>query len=459
MIDTPAAAPGPGGALDVMALTSSPERFFARRLEERGDPFRVRFPGLGDVLVTGHPDGARDIFGAPADAFVPTENNPVEPLLGAGSLILLGGDRHRRERKIMMPPFHGDRMRAYGRIIQSRTLEEIARWPAAGDARLDVQAMTRAITLDVILRAIFGVRDEATRARFHETIVAMLDGYTTPLVALPALRRGFGGIGPWARFAKARDAFRALLHAEIAARRAEAQHESRASEREDVLSLLVAARYEDGEALSDEHLSDELCTLLVAGHETSATALAWALFYLGRDATLTGELRAEIAGAGAAPSPDALAELPLLGAVCNEALRLHPVVPIAIRRAARDVTVRGVAVPEGASVAVALTLLHHHASVWSEPSRFWPQRFLTRKYTPFEMAPFGGGARRCVGAAFATYEMKVILGTLIAHARLEGADTPPPKPVVKNITMAPSKPIYLHAVANPLVASHPTMGD
>jgi cytochrome P450 len=429
---------GLGSWLDAIALTAGPERFFAKRAGKRGDPFRVRFPGAGEVLVTGHPDGARDVFSAPTEAFVPAGPNPVEPLLGAGSLILLGGEGHRRERKLLTPPFHGDRLRAYGRIIQERTQEEAATF--APGARVDIQCATRAITLDVIVRAVFGVREPAARARFHDAIVAMLEGYTMPLVAFPAARRGLFGQGPWPRFLAARERFRELLREEVAQRRREEN-----TERDDVLTLLLSARYDDGSALGDDELLDELSTLLVAGHETTATALAWALHFLHRDSDLLEAVRAELAAGSDAP--EALVERPLLGAVCQEALRLHPVVPIVLRRVVAPLTVRGVALEPGDAVAVAVTLLHTNPEIWRAPDRFMPDRFLTRRYSPFEYAPFGGGARRCIGAAFALYEMKVVLGTLLRLRRFGLASGPTPNRVVRNITMGPSEPLRLEARA------------
>ena len=429
---------GLGSWLDAVALTAGPERFFAKRAEKEGDPFRVRFPGVGDVLVTGHPEGARDVFSAPPEAFVPAGPNPVEPLLGAGSLILLGGDGHRRERKLLTPPFHGDRLRAYGRIIEERTREEVTAF-APGE-RIDVQRATRAITLDVIVRAVFGVHEPAARARFHDAIVAMLDGYTMPLVAFPAARRAVFGKGPWPRFLAARERFRGLLREEVERRRRE-----ETSDRDDVLSLLLSARYDDGSALGDDELLDELSTLLVAGHETTATALAWALHFLHRDGDLLAALRTELAaGPG---TPEAFLEQPLLGAVCQEALRLHPVVPIVLRRVVAPLTVRGVALRAGDAVAVAVTLLHANPGIWLTPDRFVPDRFVTRRYSPFEYAPFGGGARRCIGAAFALYEMKVVLGTFLRHRRFGLSSGPTPNRVVRNITMGPNVPLHLEACA------------
>jgi cytochrome P450 len=426
--------------LEALALARDPEGFLEACRSQRGDPFVVRLPGVGEVFVTGDPEGAREIFSAAPETFEPLRDNPVEPLLGKHSLILLQGDRHRRERKLMSPPFHGDRMRAYATLFRDLTLAEIARWVPGEPVML--QAVARRITLEVIIRAVFGVQDAARMERFRETIVRLLDAYTAPLVVLPALRRGFGGAGPWARFTRARDAFVAMLHAEIAERRGEG-----AGAREDVLSLLLEARYDDGTALSPAELVDELSTLLVAGHETTATALVWALAYVHRDARVLASVTDEARALGAAIDPTRAAELPYVGAVCSEALRVHPVVPIAIRRVVQPFRLRGADVPAGGTVAVATTLLHTHPELWPEPSRFRPERFLERKFSPFEYAPFGGGARRCLGAAFATYEMKIVLATIFARARL-AAETHAPlaRPVLHNITMGPSSALALKYV-------------
>jgi len=433
-----AVAPRPGRALDALGLARDPTRFLARRQAAAGDPFTVRLPGVGDVVVTGEPDGARDVFSAPPACYAPVRSNPVEPLLGPGSLILLGGDRHRRERKLMTPPFHGDRMRAYGEIIRDAALEELARWRPGDDVVAGDAA--QAIALQVILRAVFGVQDPARRERLRRATVALLDSYTTGLVLVPALRRSFAGLGPWARFRRRRDAFDALLREEIAGARAAG------GDRTDVLGLLLGLRYDDGAAMTDDQVLDELRTLLVAGHETAATAMVWALCYLHREPRQLEAVRAELAALGPAPSPEALAGAPYLGAVGAEAMRLHPVVPIALRRVEREVTVRGVRVAPGGHVAVAITLLHATPAVWPDADQFRPERFLERSYTPFEYAPFGGGHRRCLGAAFAGYELKIALGTILARTDLALADRRPPRPVLRNITMAPDRAVRLRVV-------------
>ncbi len=418
------------GVVAAMAMAMDPEGFFEGCLVRRGDPFVVEMPGLGEVLVSGHPEAARDIFSAPPDTFEPVRPNPVEPLLGRQSLLLLSGERHRRERKLMTPPFHGERMRAYGTIIRERALAEAEAWKR-GESIVLGEAMRR-ITLDVILRAVLGIEGEPRSDRFRKAVGAMLDAYTPPLLVLPAIRRSLGPYGPWARFARARDAVRDLFADEIRTRR-----QRGTTGREDILSLLMDARYDDGGALSEEELVDELRTLIVGGHDTTTTALVWAFFHLHRSAGALASLRAELAPLGRDPAADALEKLPYLGAVCNEALRLHPVVPIVPRRAVKPLTFRGHAIAPGQNVSIATTLLHTNPATWDQPHRFSPERFLAKKYTPFEYAPFGGGVRRCIGAAFGAYQMRVVLGTILARVRFDPHEGRVPSRVLMNITMAP----------------------
>jgi cytochrome P450 len=420
-------------------MAIDPEGFFRGCLERRGDPFVVRMPGVGEVLVSGHPEAARDIFSAPPDTFEPLRSNPVEPLLGRHSLLLLSGERHRRERKLMTPPFHGERMRAYGAIIRERTLAEAATW-RSGDW-VSLGKSMRRITLDVILRAVLGIEGEARSDRFRKAVGEMLDAYTPPLLVLPAVRRPFP-LGPWNRFVRARDAVCALFGDEIRERRRRGT-----AGLEDILSLLMDARYEDGGALSETELVDELRTLIVGGHDTTTTGLVWALLHLHRNPAALQALRAELAPLGPDPSADVLEKLPYLGAVCNEALRLHPVVPIVPRRALRPLAFRGHAVAPGQNIAVATTLLHTHPDVWPDAHRFSPERFLAKKYTPFEYAPFGGGVRRCIGAAFGAYQMRIVVGTLLARVRFEPHEGRVPARVLMNITMAPRGPVRLRVGA------------
>jgi cytochrome P450 len=425
-----------------LAMALNLERYLEGCQARRGDPFIVELPSLGKIVVTGHPEGARAIFSAPMDVFEPVLPNPVEPLLGEHSLLLLAGEKHRRERRLMTPSFHGERMRAYGNIIRETAMAELATWRPAG--RVNLQEAMRRITLSVILRAVLGIEGKEKSERFTAAISTMLSAYTPALLVLPFLRRRLGGLGPWERLVQARDAVCSLFRQEIAARR-----RAGTQGREDILSLLMDARYDDGSALSEDDLVDELRTLIVGGHDTTTTALAWTLFHLHRSPSALATLRTELSALGDCSAPEQLAEQPYLGAACNEALRLHPIVPVIPRRCVRPFSVRGVDLSPGQNVAVATTLLHTHRETWREPARFAPERFLERQYGPFEYAPFGGGARRCIGAAFGGYQMRIVVGTILTSLRLEARPARTPARALKNITMAPRAPISMRVVENP----------
>lgn len=416
-----------------MELAIDPEGFFARNARSLGETYRIALPGVGEVLVSESPEAARELFAAPPETFTPLDVNPVEPLLGEHSLLLLHGDHHRRERKLMMPCFGGERMRAYGEIMCQAARDEAARW-RSGD-RVELGEAMRNVTLGVILGAVLGVEEDADRPVFERAVATMLDAYVPPLLVMPQLRRPLLGFGPWATFERARARVCDLFRALIERRRSEPQ--SRMAARTDILSLLMQARYDDGATLSTEELVDEMRTLLVAGHDTTATALVWAFHYAHRSPEILARLRAEIDPAHA---PADLERAPLLGAVCNEALRLHPVVPILPRKIVRPFEFRGQQLAEGDRVALCISRLHRRPEVFEEPDRFDPDRFLRRKYGPFEFAPFGGGARRCVGASFGTYQMRMVLGTLVHGADLHALPPdrlPEPTRRLGGITMGP----------------------
>lgn len=421
-----------------LAASLNPERYFVWRRARDGDTFLVRFPGFTPVLFTSNAAGARDIFRAPVATLEPPQPNPIGPLVGDASMILISGERHRRDRALMMPPFHGERMRAYGRLIQESALQEVATWQA-GD-RVDGRAATRAITLRVILEAVFGLDSHTRRDAYTRTVADFLGSYSGPLMLAPALRRSIVGLGPWARFVRLRDEFDALLAEDVAHRRAEKR-----TDRTDILSMLLSTTYEDGSSIDDADLREQLRSLLVAGHETTATSVTWALFHLLREPAVLARVLDEVRSAGPDPSPEALAKLPYLDAVCHETLRLHPAVPIVLRTLTEPLIVDGVRAPAGGIVGIVLPLLHSHHDVWTDAARFDPERFLGRRYTPLEYAPFGGGHRRCVGFALAEFEMRIVVATVLSRVRLALPDRalrrPPPVSVPHNIATSPRRGI------------------
>lgn len=427
------------GALNVATVASDPEGFLRRQKDLFGDPVVVRVPGSGRMVISGKPEAARELFSGPLDLFAVARPNMVEPLLGPGSLIMIDGEAHRRERRLLAPAFHGERIRGYGETMRAATVAQVAGWQAG--QTVDLLEFGQQVTLRVIVRAIFGVADETRGARFAAATAKLLHGYSAKLV-MPAYRNTVGRLGAVSRLRARLAEFDALLTTEIEQRRA-----SGVEGREDILSLLLSARYEDGSGLSDGELLDELRTMVVAGHETTATTLAWALYHLHREPDLAARLAGELAPLGDHPDPADLAAQPYLGAVCQEALRLHPVVPIVARQLVGPWRYQGVDLVAGDTAAVAPSLLHRNPEVWPEPFVFRPDRFVERKPKPTEYVPFGGGNRRCIGATFGEYEMRVVLGSVIAAARFsmpaDDRARAVPRARPTNITLGPNRALAL----------------
>jgi cytochrome P450 len=399
---------------------------------EYGDP--VLFPGNPAVVFTGDPVGIKAIYSADPDTFEPL-NQDLGVFVGARSLILLGGVEHRRARKLMMPPFHGARMRAYGEQIVRLTEQRTAAWrPGQRVSMLDT---LQHVSLDVILQAVFGVTAPERMASLSRLLLEITNGIS-PLIALvPSLRREFGGVGPYASFMRRRERLHEQLDALIAERRA-------AGPREDVLSLLLAARDEDGQPMPDDEVRDQLVLLVLAGHETTAIAIAWSLYALHRpeNAAALERLRAELTGADS--GPEGLEKLPYLDATCQETLRRYPLAPApAPRKLLRPFELMGYTLPAGMGVSAAIGLAHFREEVYPEPMRFRPERFMERQFSPFEFLPYGGGSRRCLGAAMASYEMKLVLGTLLRRFRLRLDSLRPDTGAVRAANAGPARGVEM----------------
>jgi cytochrome P450 len=389
-----------------------------------GDAFTLRFPGAGENVFVSDPATIKEIFARDrrGNGMPSSRDLLLKPVMGPRSVLLLEGDEHLRIRKLMLPPFHGERMRAYTDAIEAATERELAGWRVGEE--LTLHASMQAITLEVILSAVFGVTEGERRDELRRRLVAILEAGQSgkaQVVGLALLKLGAGG--PYRAFERRLTQADGILLAEIADRREDPDLERR----EDILSMLVAARFDDGTGMSDAEIRDQLMTLLLAGHETTATSLAWTFDLLFRDAERFGRLREEVAAG----------EEDYLGAVCNEALRVRPVIPAVGRRLAEPLRVRGHEVPAGTFVNACIYLAHTRGDVYDEPYAFRPERFLGSSPETYSWIPFGGGTRRCIGAAFAGLEMRTVLRTIITLARLEPA-TDAPEPVARrNITLSP----------------------
>lgn len=396
--------------------------FFDRCRAEYGATFSLRLPTLPPVVVFSDEACVREVLGLrPEDVSVGDALRWMEPFVGRSSLLLMDGERHLRERKLLMPPFHASRMRAYGATIRELARRAMAEWPV--DRPFAIEPAARAITLDIILRTVFGVGG-AELAALRRAILELFDDFSV-LNLVPALRVDLGRLTPWGRFVAHRAALDRLLFRLIRERRAHAG-------RDDVLAMLVEARYEDGRPMRDEDLRDELVTLLSAGHETSTSALAWVFSCLARHPEAQARARAEVEGA------DDDDELPWIDAIVAETLRLHAVFPLIARVLRRPQTIGGWALPRGTLVYVSIHLTHRNPASWPAPERFDPARFLDARPRPFAYVPFGGGSRRCIGMAYALFEMRLIVAEALRRFRVVAAGPPEP-PVSRGFTLAPAK--------------------
>jgi cytochrome P450 family 135 len=410
----------PGPSLPRLAQVARwlarPVAFASEQRRRFGDAFTVRIEPRPWVMLA-DPEAIRDLFTAgPEVAHAGEANEILRPILGSQSILLLDEGEHLRQRRLMLPPFHGERMLRYREVMREATERAIAAWPTGEPFAL--RPHTEAIALDVIVRAVFGVEAGAAAERLRTPLRRMLRWFGDPRwVGV------IGVLGPEHPIVTRvgtpiLDPVDAALHALVAERRAAPD----LAEREDILSMLLLARDQDGKPMTDAELRDELMTLLTAGHETTATALAWAVERL---------VRAPGALERVAEDPD------YRDAVVKETLRLRPVLPIVLRRLARDARIGGREYAAGTTLAPCILLVHLREDVYPDPHAFRPERFLDAAPGTYTWIPFGGGVRRCLGAAFAEEEMRVVLETIARRAPVEAAG-PPERVRRRAITLVPS---------------------
>jgi len=402
-------------------VTASPYGWMVKRWRRYGDVFSSRFPIFGRVVYVADPALVKEVFLGDATTFHAGEANTLAlgDALGDHSLLTLDEGRHLSQRKLLLPPFHGESVRRYVEVMAEATEREVATWPIGKEIQL--RPRMQAITLEVILRAVFGVRDDARMDLFRERIPPLGEA-TSILNWLPFMDRDLGGITPAARFRRALAAVDELIYAEIADRRAAPDGEDR-----DVLSLLLRARHEDGSPMTDPELRDELMTLLTAGHETTATGLAWAFERLLRTPRVLARLSAS------------LDDGDYLDAVVKETLRVRPVVVDVARKLTRETEVAGWRLPAGTLVLPAIAVMHARPDLYDSPEEYRPERFLDSETESYAWIPFGGGVRRCIGASFAQVEMRTVLREVLRRVRLRAPSQRPERGVIRHVTVVPGR--------------------
>lgn len=426
---------------------TQPTEYLTEAAAQYPDMFRTAVTGYEEFLtVVYHPEAIKEIlshdsqqFSAPGDI-----NQLLTPMLGHKSMLNLDGDRHKRERKLIMPSFHGERMFHYGEKIIEITKTQLQKIPL--NQTFDAQSLSQQITVRLILQIIFGIESGDRCEQIIQATRAILDRFNSPVTAamlyFPNLQKDWGSWSPWGSFMKLRRELDALLYAEIGDRRKNFD-----PEQPDILTLMMAAKDEDGNQMSDEELRDELMLLIFAGHDTTAIAMAWGMYWIHANLDVKTELQAELKSLGENPNPMDIFRLPYLSAVCNETLRINPVGMFAFpRRAMEDVEVLGYKIPKGDNILCCIYLLHQQENIYVNHREFNPDRFLENQFSAYEFMPFGGGVRRCVGSALAMYELKLCLATLISSAEFNLLEKEEPQTKRRGVVLAPKDGVKLQVV-------------
>ena len=437
----PALPPGPAipRALQTVKWIWKPFPFMRSCARAYGDAFTIRLLGFAPLVFCSHPSAIREIFTGDSETLLAGRSNELlKPVFGPNSILLLDGARHRRERKLLMPSFHGERLRLYANIMRETVDRSIADWPVG--RVFPIHKYMQQITLDIIFRVVFGLCEGEKWSRLRALLVAFL-GLTGsgPALLIPGLQVNLGPLTPWRRFRQLVQEIDRLLYEEIARCRKEG-----VQGRTDVMAMLLAARDENDEPMSDTEVRDELVTMLVAGHETTATSLSWVVHSLLQNADVLAKAQAEAAtvfGNGLedpGPTAEQIAALHYLDAVIKETARLHPIVPIVSRFLEAPTRIGDLHLPAGCGVSPCIYLAHRRPEVWAEPETFKPERFIDAGVDPYTFFPFGGGARHCLGAAFAVYEMKIVLARILKRVPLRPDPTHKVRTVRRGVTFAPS---------------------
>jgi cytochrome P450 len=418
--------PGPRmpTALQTLGWLSRPFQFLERARARHGDTFTIKI-ARDTFVVLSDPADVKQVFtGDPSIYHAGVSNIILLPFLGHKSVLLLDGAQHMGQRKLLLPPFHGEKMRRHVELMEEIAEREVAAWPR--DVPFAVHPHMQKVTLEVIMRIVFGVDEGDPRlADLRGRLRTFLESTANPRELRKLLFYGPEKADRKRIFGHLLDPVDEIIAAVIADHR----RRDDLDERDDVLSMLLLARHDDGSSMDDVELRDELVTLLVAGHETTATALAWALERLTRHPEALARLTEDV-GAGGEEYVDA---------VIRETLRLRPVLPFVGRKLTQPQTIGGWDLPAGVRVAPSIHLVHRRPELYPEPAAFRPERWLGVRTNPYTYLPFGGGVRRCLGASFAETEMRAVLGAIVANVSLRPARPESERVGRRVITLVPAR--------------------
>jgi len=422
--------------VQVIQWIGEPLTYMDKCAKQYGDIFTAQVTKEEPWVIVNHPQAMQELFNSNAFHAPGRPNNILKPMLGERSLVLLSGERHKRERQLLMPPFHGERMRNYGQLMCDIATDVASKWSV--DRPFVVHSAMQEVTMRVILQAVFGLYDGPRLQELRPRLASVVNMTNSPLrssmLFLKWLQQDWGPWSPWGRMKQRQRKLDALIYAEIEERKLQPD-----ANRTDVLSLMMAARDENGQPMTDEELRDELMTLLFAGHETTATALAWAFYWIHSLPSVRQKLLQELDSLGENPDPMEIFRLPYLSAVCQETLRIYPVAIVMLEREVlTPVELMGHQLEPGTVVVGSIYLTHRREDLYPEPLQFKPERFLERQFSPYEYLPFGGGSRRCLGLALGQLEMKLVLATILRDFDLVLAEKKPVQAKRRGLALGPA---------------------
>ena len=401
---------------------------------------------LPPYVIFSDPQAIEKVFTADPNLFEVGKQSslPVRVLLGDNSLVLLDGIAHKQHRKLLMPPFHGERMKSYGQTMVDITKEVIDRWQVG--QTICIRDYTQEISLRVILKTVFGLDEGEKFDRLKQILIDYLDIFNSPVKSFflffPFLQKDLGALTPWRKFLKQKQVIKEILQTEIDRRRNNPDTLG-----EDILSLMLSVRDEDNKPMRDDEIKDELMTMLFAGHETTASSLAWAFYWLHYLSEVGQKLKSELSSLDNDTDYNTIIKLPYLSAVISETLRIYPVVVFLSRYLKKPFELMGYTFEPGTNLFPCIYLTHRREDIYPEPKKFKPERFLERQFSPYEYIPFGGGHRRCLGYAFALFEMKLVLTTILSQVELELLDNRPLKPLRRGFTFTPATGVKMKVKA------------
>jgi cytochrome P450 family 110 len=435
------------GLTQLWQWITDPVKYLHNCNQRYGETFAVQMAGaLNGIIFVSNPVAIQQLLTSDTKQFIApgSLNQILQPFLGDRGTILLDGAEHRQRRQLVTPAFHGDRIKVYSNLIQKITRDLIQIW--SENVTINAREQMQSISLSIILQTVFGIYQGERYDQIRRKLVDVLSLIESPIkssvIFIPGLQKDLGAWSPWGRFQRNLAELDELVFQEIAERRQKYQ-----PDRSDILNLLIDAQDADGNGMDDRELRDELMTILFAGHETTATALSWAIYWSNYLPDVQAKLRAEISTLGADRDVMSINKLPYLGAFCSEVLRIHPVAIITFPRLAQEpVSLQGYDIDPGKVVVGCMYLVHHRPELYPDPEQFKPERFLERQFSPYEYVPFGGGSRRCIGLALAQMELKLVMVEILAGCELKLMDKLPIAPARRGVTLAPQTGVNIQVI-------------